>query len=845
MTHASDSIVIIPTYNEKENIEKIIRAVFGLETAAPGPDQRPGKSFHILVIDDGSPDGTAAIVKGLMATEFGDRLFLLERSGKLGLGTAYITGFKWALEHDYEYVFEMDADFSHDPNDLPRLYSACADEGNDVAIGSRYVSGVNVVNWPMGRVLMSYFASKYVRCVTGFKIHDTTAGFVCYRRRVLETIELDKVRFKGYGFQIEMKFTAYRIGFRIKEVPVIFVNRREGTSKMSGGIFGEAFFGVMRLRWDGWTRKYPKIKQLLLLAGLACCLGTEAADITITPDSSLADAVRKAREMRRLGQASEVTIRLAPGTYRLYEPLRLRPEDSGLTIEGRGATISGGMAVTGWKREGKLLVADVPDFNGRPVDFRQLWTGGQKAVRARDVSDFERMYRILTYDKKQRVLWVPKEAVAKIAGSRYPELVLHEMWCTSNLRIKSITVRGDSAALTFHDPEAKLQFEHPWPSPMTPDTQHPSPFYLTNAKELLDEPGEWYHDVRGQKVYYIPRANEASRMKDEGWAVVPVIETLVEFVGTADRPVRNITFRGITFSHTTWMRPSQQGHVPLQAGMYLLEAYKLRPQIDRVNNHKLDNQGWLGRADAAVELRHAENCDFDGCRFEHLGGSGLDYVTGCRGGATTRCTFSDIAMNGYVSGSFSPEGLETHLPYQPTDFREVCTRQEVRNCLFHDVTNEDWGCVAIAAGYVSGITIAHNTIHDVSYTGISLGWGWNRDLVCMKDNRVEANLIYNYAQHMYDCAGIYTLGNQPGTVIAENVVRDIAKPSYVHDPNHWFYLYTDEGSSNITLKDNWTPEEKFLKNANGPGNVWENNGPQVSDAIKHRAGVEPEGNEKQ
>lgn len=246
----NDSIVIIPTYNEKENIEKIIRAVFALE-----------KQFHILIIDDGSPDGTASIVHRLMEAEFADRLFIIERSGKQGLGTAYIAGFKWSLARQYEYVFEMDADFSHDPNDLPRLYAACHDEGNDVAIGSRYVSGVNVVNWPMGRVLMSYFASQYVRLVTGFSIHDTTAGFVCYRRRVLETIPLDEVRFKGYGFQIEMKFTAYKIGFRIKEVPVVFVNRREGTSKMSGGIFGEAFFGVIRLRLDGWFRKYPTIKN--------------------------------------------------------------------------------------------------------------------------------------------------------------------------------------------------------------------------------------------------------------------------------------------------------------------------------------------------------------------------------------------------------------------------------------------------------------------------------------------------------------------------------------------------------------------------------------------------------
>ena len=248
--YKSDSIIIIPTYNEKENIEKIIRAIFSLE-----------KSFHILVIDDGSPDHTADIVKRLMRDEFQGRLFIEEREGKLGLGTAYIKGFKWALELDYEYVFEMDADFSHDPNDLPRLYDACANEGYDLAIGSRYVSGVNVVNWPIGRVLMSYFASKYVRFITGFTVHDTTAGFKCYKRRVLETIELDKIRFKGYAFQIEMKFTAYKIGFSIKEVPVIFVNRREGVSKMNGGIFGEAFFGVMRLRLDGWTRKYPKIER--------------------------------------------------------------------------------------------------------------------------------------------------------------------------------------------------------------------------------------------------------------------------------------------------------------------------------------------------------------------------------------------------------------------------------------------------------------------------------------------------------------------------------------------------------------------------------------------------------
>ena len=242
-----ERLVIIPTYNEKENVENIIRAVMSLPLG-----------FHVLIIDDGSPDGTADIVKRLQAETYKDSLFLIERAGKLGLGTAYITGFKWAIEHEYDYVCEMDGDFSHNPQDLLKLYDACANEGADVAVGSRYITGVNVVNWPMGRVLMSYCASIYVRMVLGVDIRDTTAGFVCYRRQVLETIELDKIRFKGYAFQIEMKFTAHQCGFTIREVPIIFINRVLGTSKMSGGIFSEALLGVIRLKLSSWFRKYPK-----------------------------------------------------------------------------------------------------------------------------------------------------------------------------------------------------------------------------------------------------------------------------------------------------------------------------------------------------------------------------------------------------------------------------------------------------------------------------------------------------------------------------------------------------------------------------------------------------------
>lgn len=253
----SDSLIIIPTYNEKENIASILHVVLEMKE----------HQFDALVIDDNSPDGTGAIVDDLIKTEFPDRLHIVKRTGKLGLGTAYIAGFKWALEHDYQYIIEMDADFSHRPQDLIPLQAACATGGADVAVGSRYINGVNVVNWPMGRILMSYFASKYVRIITGMHVHDTTAGFVCYRRQVLESIDLDKIEFKGYAFQIEMKYTAYKMGFKIVEVPIVFVNRVLGTSKMNSSIFGEAMFGVIKLKWSStFDRKHKFTRKTASIA---------------------------------------------------------------------------------------------------------------------------------------------------------------------------------------------------------------------------------------------------------------------------------------------------------------------------------------------------------------------------------------------------------------------------------------------------------------------------------------------------------------------------------------------------------------------------------------------------
>ncbi len=580
---------------------------------------------------------------------------------------------------------------------------------------------------------------------------------------------------------------------------------------------------------------------VMWLSAAACAKNmTIDKEIIVSPDQSktIAEALREAREMRRLDSldvVGHITIRLRQGMYFLNEPLLVRPEDHGVTFLGDdGACISGGIKIEGWHAEGKLWVADVPDFNGRPLEFRQLWVNGKKAVRARDVVDFEEMNRIISVDKAHREIWVPAKAVKSVVNEPYAEMILHEMWCVSVLRIKSIRFCGDSAAVSFHEPESRIQFEHPWPSPMVTDDGHNSPFYLANALTLLDKPGEWYYDVRTLKLYYMP--HEGGQISTAE-VIAPMMETLVVVEGTADDRVNDVCFRNVIFSHTTWRRPSYYGHVPLQAGMYLTDAYKLRPQMVRENNHKLDNQGWLGRASAAVQVEWAENIRFEECGFSHLGGSGLDFVIGDTDCEVNHCSFQDISMNGCVVGSFSPVGYETHRPFNPSDDREICRGTTIRNSFFRDVTNDDWGCVAIAAGYVAETNICHNEICDVSYTGISLGWGWNRDKVCMHDNRVQYNLIHHYARHMYDVAGIYTLGNQPGSIISNNIVRDIYSPTYVHDPNHWFYLYADEGSSNILVRDNWCPEEKFLQNANGPGNLWVNNGPISLHLVKD-AGIQ-------
>lgn len=634
----------------------------------------------------------------------------------------------------------------------------------------------------------------------------------------------------------------------------------------------------MKLSILKFYKKRCFVKTLIaIFLNVSSVLSMQGAEIWISPQGSDSDpgnskkpkaslhgALRQARELRRLNDASVkdgITIYVQGGTYILEEPVFIRPEDSGTAtsptvikaVSGEKPVLSGGIQVKDWKKnsrnipglppsaKSRIWVADAPVKGGKLIDYRQLWVDDVKAVRARDVNNFD-LNKITSWNKNTGVMGVPALLVEKFSknpnfvNTESMEFVIHQMWAIANLRVKTIDKIGEEVVFTFQQPEARIQSEHPWPTPMMKDSVR-SPFYLCNAIEFLDSPGEWFLDKNNRKLYYWPREGEDMKMAT---IMVPYLETLLQVSGSLDSPVSNIVFDGITFSHSTWLRPSEKGHVPLQAGMYLIDAYKLRPPGVPGNQNKgLENQAWIGRPSAAVQLKGVSKTAFENCKFEHLGSCGLDYALGTESDIIKGCYFNDIAGNGIQAGRFSDPGTETHLPYDPRDIREVCKNLLISNNMITDVSNEDWGCVGIAAGYVRGINIEHNEISEISYTGISLGWGWTKTVNCMRDNSVYANYIHHYAKHMYDVAGIYTLSAQPKTVIAENYIDSIYRPSYVHDPNHWFYLYTDEGSSFITVKDNWCPAEKFLKNANGPGNNWENNGPSVSDSIKLNAGLEP------
>ncbi len=615
--------------------------------------------------------------------------------------------------------------------------------------------------------------------------------------------------------------------------------------------------------------------RLFACLAAALCLGGSAAaapapaEIWVSPDgsdlnegtraapmASIDLAQRKAREMRRLKDpAAEggVDVILRGGVYRLIQPLLVRPEDSGTAdsptvfkaAPGERPVISGGVPVTGWAplREtvaglpeaarGNVWVAEAPRAGPRRVEFRDLWVDGRRADRARDAYG-EEMNELLVWDRENREAWIPAPAGDWSGNPEPMEMVVHQMWAVAVMRVKTFEVRGDRARVTFHEPESRLQFEKPWPFVWMRGEGNDSPYYLTNSIRLLNRPGEWYQCPESGRVYYWPRDGEAMASAE---VTAPYLETVVRVAGTTDRPVSHVHFRGLEFSHTTWMRPTHYGHVPLQAGFFMYDAYNLSPR-GTPESDTLCNQAWVGRKPAAVTVEGLHDSSFERCFFTHHASAGLDLVRATRGNRVEGNVFRDIGGNGLVIGAFQEEGVETHLPYDPADPRELCQNERIANNLFVDVANVDWGCVAVIAGFVRGVTIEHNEIRDVSYTGISLGWGWVIAESAMRDNHVRNNHIHRYGMHMYDTAGIYTLSSQPDSSITGNSVHSILRPSYVHDPHHWSYIYLDEGSDHFLVEDNWTEGVKFSTNRTGENNVWRRTGPHAPREVRENAGLQ-------
>ncbi|PRD49254.1 L-rhamnose mutarotase [Sphingobacterium haloxyli] len=608
-------------------------------------------------------------------------------------------------------------------------------------------------------------------------------------------------------------------------------------------------------------------KIIWLICMLCVAVSLHAADIYVAqsgeniagdgsmarPYNALEDAIRHARELRRLNDPSiseGINIWINKGVYFPEQTIRLRPEDSGTpesptrirSITGDKVVFSGGRQILGWTKLGKhrdiplavarhIYVADAPKVGGKRVSFRQLWVNDKKAVRAESHGDLE-LPRILNWNFDKQTAIIPN-VFSKFAFAEGMEFFIHQWWAIAQLRIKNAVVHKDSIEVYFHQPESKIQSEHPWPKPWLSKESGNSAFRLVNALQFLDKPGEWFLDEDEGKVYYYKRDGEDM---EQARVIFPYLETIVQLEGTLEDPVSHIQVEGVSFAHAAWFRPNTHGHVALQAGMYFHEAYKL-DKPGTPDKAGLENQAWVGRPASAVVLKNTSHVQFQHCTFSYLASTGFDFYAGNFRDRLEGNVFYDVGGNAILIGKFSDDQFEAHLPYDPQDERELTREVVVRNNLIHNTANEDWGAVGIGAGFVQGVDISHNDISDIAYSGISLGWGWTPTVNVMKNNTVERNKITRYGKFMYDVAGIYTLSAQPGTKIRENEIDSIYVSPYAHIPDHWFYLYTDEGSAYMDVSNNWFPENKILKNANGPGVIWENNGPEA-DRTAFNTGLE-------
>lgn len=573
------------------------------------------------------------------------------------------------------------------------------------------------------------------------------------------------------------------------------------------------------------------------------------------PFYTLNRAIKQAREWRRLNRpevAGGIYIRLEEGVYAQRNSLFLRPEDSGTpdsptvicAVDGAHPVISGGVAVTGWKRgcnhpaipeklKQKIWSAEAPLIGNRRVETRQMWVNGHKVQRAAQFPDGE-LERMIDFNPEEQTITIPVSQSVnpkRLQNAGQLEMIVHQRWAIAILRVKSIDAKDGQAVVRFHEPESHLEFAHPWPQPVIGGEKGNSSFCLTNALELLDQPGEWFQEYPSGTIYYYPQASENMETAE---VIIPALETLVTIDGTLSRPVKHIQFNGITFAHTSWMRPSFQGHVTLQGGFPLLDAYKLQ-EPGLPEKAELENQAWIIRPETAIRVRGAEHIDFKHCTFRHLSSTGLDYEWAVTASSVEDCQFTDIGGTALLVGAFPDGGFETHIPFIPADVRELCSHITIRNNFISNVTNEDWGCVGIGAGYVRNMDISHNEVCHLNYSGICVGWGWTSLESGMCNNRIEANYVHHFARRLYDAGGLYTLSNQPGSVMRNNRIEHLIEAPYATN-DRAFYIYLDEATDGYTMENNWCPTERFDSNRPGKKNVWKNNGPQVADSIKYKAG---------
>ena len=596
------------------------------------------------------------------------------------------------------------------------------------------------------------------------------------------------------------------------------------------------------------------MKKLLFTLGLlVVAMSASAGDIYVSanrgsdkaegtadaPFCTLYRALKEAREWRRLNDVRAeggIRILMEGGTYSLYKPVFIRPEDSGTpqsptvicAAKGQDPVISGGMKVTGWQpapaddripmaARGKVWVSEAPMKANQVVPVAQMYVNGCKAERAKQFSG-DRMERMIDFNKEHETITIPTPSFP-VAHASHLQMLVHQRWAIALLRVREMQNMGNGTTrVMFHQPESELEFAHPWPQPVIDGERGNSAFYLTNALELLDEPGEWFQDLPSGRIYYYPREGENMQQAE---VVVPCLSQLVQLAGSRERPVSHLRFENISFAFAAWTRPLFEGHVTLQGGFRLLDAYKL-PQAGVFHKSQLENQAWIARPEAAVDACFAHDITFENCVFRHVGATALDLRYAVRHAHVWGCLFDDIGGTALMAGYFGEQGFETHIPYHPQVSDDLCAYLHIAGNTIHDTSNEDWGCAAVSAGYVSNTDILNNKVEHTNYSGICVGWGWTALKCGMQCNRIECNVVSDYARKLYDAGGIYTLSNQPGSVIERNTISAPYPAPYA--TNHRaFCIYFDEATDGFTVSDNVMVKGSYGYNCPGPDLIVKDN----------------------